>query len=108
MFFSIKKFRCEVLSTSQLFSVSFSKSKVLLCSPCSFKFDYRRNCITMSFIIITQSRRKNHGEYDGHGTQHEFEICKMRIKVSSENVKIKCHLGKERCISDDNFKPFLK
>ena len=33
-------------------------------------------------------------------------ICKMRIKVSSENLKIECHL-KKKCVSDDNFKPFL-
>lgn len=68
VFFSINKFRCEVLSTSHLFSVSFSKSKVLFFFlPCSFKFDYGRNCIKTSFIILTQSRWKNHGEYDGHG-----------------------------------------
>ena len=97
VFFSVNKFRCEVLSASQLFSVSFSKRKFLLCSHCtrSFNFDYRRNCITISFIIISQSGWKNHGEYGGHGTYHEFELCKMRIKVSSENVKTECHLEKK-------------
>jgi hypothetical protein len=53
MFFFIDWCRCEVLSMPHLFSISFWKCKILLCSPC-ISFQFRTFFVVFSLCKLIQ------------------------------------------------------